>query len=297
MTLRWASMTDIDREREYSPSSCLTDGDYQPYVAEYRRASDAAWSRVRERSDASTHLIAYGDSDTQTIDVAVPTSDHPVPLLAFIHGGYWQELAAADSRFAADACLARGWGFAAIDYTLAQDGSLDQIVDECRRAVRSLMDRAGLLGVDATRLVLAGSSAGAHLAAMAAINSGEDGPERVGTGMGVAGMVLVSGIFDLEPLIGTSINEQLGLDRQSARRNSPLGLDVAGIPTALVAYGSDETSEFKAQSDAFSRHLEAAGTAVSMLEIAGRNHFDVILDLAEPNTPLGDAVDQLMRSI
>ena len=297
MTLRWTSMTDVDREREYSPSSCLADGDYQPYVVHYRQASDAAWSRVRERSEASTHAIAFGDFDTRTIDVAVPASDQPVPLLAFIHGGYWQELTAADSRFAADACLARGWGFAAIDYTLAPDASLDQIVEECRRAVRSLADRAESLGVDATRLVLAGSSAGAHLAAMAAINSGEDGPERAGTNTGVAGVVLVSGIFELEPLIGTSINEQLGLDRPSAQRNSPLGLDVAGIPTALVAYGSDETSEFKAQSDAFGRHLEAAGTAVSMLEIAGRNHFDVILDLAEPDTPLGDAVERLMCSL
>ncbi len=297
MTPRWASMTDGDREREYSPNSCLPDGDYQPYLAEYRRARDAAWARVRERSEASTHVIAYGDTDTQTIDVAVPASDQPVPLLAFIRGGYWQELAAADSRFAADACLARGWGFAAIDYTLAPDAPPDQIVEECRRAVRSLTDRAGSLGVDATRLVLAGSSAGAHLATMAAINSRGDGPERTGTDTGVVAVVLVSGIFELEALIDTSINEQLGLDRLSARRNSPLRLDVAGIPTALVAYGSDETSEFKAQSDAFGRHLEAAGTAVSMLEIAERNHFDVILDLAEPDTPLGDAVDQLMRSL
>ncbi|MCP4850422.1 MAG: alpha/beta hydrolase, partial [Actinomycetia bacterium] len=185
MTLRWTSMTDVDREREYSPSSCLADGDYQPYVVHYRRASDAAWSRVLERSESSTHAIAFGDLGTRTIDVAVPTSDQPVPLLAFIHGGYWQELTAADSRFAADACLSRGWGFAAIDYTLAPDASLDQIVEECCQAVRSLADRAESLGVDATRLVLAGSSAGAHLAAMAAINSGEDGPERAGTNTGV----------------------------------------------------------------------------------------------------------------
>ena len=64
MTPRWASMTDGDREREYSPNSCLPDGDYQPYLAEYRRARDAAWARVRERSEASTHVIAYGDTDT-----------------------------------------------------------------------------------------------------------------------------------------------------------------------------------------------------------------------------------------
>ena len=298
MTLNWPSMTDADRQREYSPSSRVPDGDIQPYLTEYRRASDAVWARIRERTDASTHVIAYGDADSQTIDVAVPTTDRPVPLLVFIHGGYWQQLSAADSRFPADACLARGWGFAAIDYTLAPEASLDQIVDECRRAIRVLADRADSLGIDATRLVVAGHSAGAHLAAMAAIDpGGDDGDHTQITGTGIAGLVLVSGVFELEPLIGTSINEHIGLDREAARRNSPLGLDVVDTPTALVAYGADETSEFKAQSDAFARHLEAAGTTVTMREVAGRNHFDVILELAEPGTPLGDAVDRLVRSI
>ena len=229
--------------------------------------------------------------------MAVPTTDRPVPLLVFIHGGYWQQLSAADSRFPADACLARGWGFAAIDYTLAPEASLDQIVDECRRAIRVLADRADSLGIDATRLVVAGHSAGAHLTAMAAIDPGGDDDHTRIPGTGIAGTVLVSGVFELEPLIGTSINEHIGLDREAARRNSPLGLDVVDTPTALVAYGADETSEFKAQSDAFARHLEAAGTTVTMLEVAGRNHFDVILELAEPATPLGDAVDRLVRSI
>jgi len=74
-------------------------------------------------------------------------------------------------------------------------------------------------------------------------------------------------------------------------------MDTTGSPSTLVAHGSDETSEFKAQSAAFSHHLEAAGTTVAMLEVAGRNHFDVILDLTEPDTLLGDAVDHLVRSL
>ncbi|MBT5905927.1 MAG: alpha/beta hydrolase, partial [Acidimicrobiaceae bacterium] len=160
--------------------------------------------------------------------------------------------------------------------------------DECRQAVRTLAARAEALSLDANRIVLAGHSAGAHLAAMVAADPG---------GTDVAGLALVSGIYELEPLIGTAVNNRLGLDPDTARRNSPLLIDVTGSPSTLVAHGSDETSEFKAQSDAFGRHLEAAGTSVSMLEVAGRNHFDVILDLAEPNTPLGDAVERLMRSL
>ena len=116
-------------------------------------------------------------------------------------------------------------------------------------------------------------------------------------GTDVAGLVLVSGIYELEPLIGTTVNNRLGLDPDAARRNSPLLIDATGSPATLVAHGSDETSEFKAQSAAFSHHLEAAGTTVTMLEIAERNHFDVILDMTDPDTPLGEAVGQLVWSL
>lgn len=288
MTLRWASMADADRQQEYSPSSCLPDGDYQTQILEYRRASEAAWARANDHPTASTTTIRYGDDEAHAIDVMALSGDRPAPLLAFIHGGYWQELSRVESRFPTATCISRGWNYAAIDHTLAPAAPLDRIVDECRRAVRTLAVRAEALGLDPNRIVLAGHSAGAHLAAMVAADP--DGTD-------VAGLVLVSGIYELEPLIGTTVNNRLGLDPDTARRNSPLLMDAAGSPSTLVAHGSDETSEFKAQSAAFSHHLEAAGTTVTMLEVAERNHFDVILDLTEPDTPLGEAVNQLVRSL
>ena len=288
MTLRWASMTDADRQREYSPSSCLPGGDYQTHIREYRRASETSWAWANDHPTASTTTIRYGDDDAHAIDVMTLIGDRPAPLLAFIHGGYWQELSRVESRFPAATCISRGWNYAAIDHTLAPAAPLDRIVDECRQAVRTLATQAETLGLDPNRIVLAGHSAGAHLAAMVAADP--DGTD-------VAGLVLVSGIYELEPLIGTTVNNRLGLDPDAARRNSPLLIDAAGSPATLVAHGSDETSEFKAQSAAFGHHLEAAGTTVTMLEIAERNHFDVILDMTEPDTPLGEAVGQLVWSL
>ena len=288
MTLRWASMADADRQQEYSPSSCLPDGDYQTHILEYRRASEAAWARANDHPTASTTTIRYGDDEAHAIDVMALSGDRPAPLLAFIHGGYWQELSRVESRFPTATCISRGWNYATIDHTLAPAAPLDRIVDECRRAVRTLAVQAEALSLDPNRIVLAGHSAGAHLAAMVAAD-----PD----GINLAGLVLVSGIYELEPLIGTTVNNRLGLDPVAARRNSPLLMDTTGSPSTLVAHGSDETSEFKAQSAAFSHHLEAAGTTVAMLEVAGRNHFDVILDLTEPDTLLGDAVDHLVRSL
>jgi arylformamidase len=57
-------------------------------------------------------------------------------------------------------------------------------------------------------------------------------------------------------------------------------------PPAVVAWGEIETSEFKRQSRAFAARLAVDGTACTTLEVSGRNHFDVVLDLADPSSPL-----------
>ncbi len=288
--LRWQAMTDEEREAAYSPSSVLPDGDYRPFVAAYGVRSDTAWAAL-DATDATVSTVAYGPSASQTIDIvvpaAVPVTGPPPPLLVFIHGGYWQELSKTDSRFAALDCINHGWAFAAVDYTLAPAADIPTIVDECRQAVNTLVTEAERLGYDPARIVVAGSSAGAHLAAMVGLVA------RVKT-PAISGTVLVSGIFALEPLIGTSINDALDLDTHTAISSSPLLADLDSFPPSVVAYGDNETEEFKAQSAAFAARLSAAGTTTVPVEIPDRNHFDVILELATPGTMLGDAVAELI---
>ena len=288
MSDRWRTLTVADREREYSPSSCLPDGDYGPFIERYRQASRDAWAELLGTPDARTATVRYGAAAEHTIDLAVPTTTAVAPpLLVFIHGGYWQELSKVDSRFAAADSVAQGWAFAAVDYTLAPAADLATIVGECRRAVSALHAEAPTHGFDPSRVYVAGSSAGAHLAAMVAVEAGQ---------AVTAGAVLVSGIFDLEPLVGTTINDALGLDAATAVANSPIHVEPVGFPPTVVAYGEHETDEFKAQSHDFAGWLDRAGAAVTLFEVPDRNHFDVILDLARPATRLGGAVATLIES-
>lgn len=267
MTLDWRALTDAEREREYSPSSCIG-GDYRPYIRAYvERSAEAYRAHPPE-------VLRYGPGARQTIDLFLPEAVARPPVLVFIHGGYWQELSKLESAFAAPQCLVRGIAYAAVDYTLAPQATLSAIVDECRAAVACLEG----LGP----LVVAGSSAGAHLAAMVA-------SERL------RGAVLVSGIYELEPLIGTSINEALGLDRAEAGRCSPLRRPLTGFPPSLVCWGDNETDQFKRQSRTFAEALQAAGATCSVFECPGRNHFDVILDLADPATELGRRTLDLLQ--
>ena len=110
-----------------------------------------------------------------------------------------------------------------------------------------------------------------------------------------AGVGLISGVFELEPLIGTSINDAVQLDLTQARRNSPMLQDLAGFPPAVLAWGDNETDEFKRQSQSMCQLLSTAGTAATAIEIADRNHFDVVLDLCDRDTPLGAAIAAMMN--
>jgi arylformamidase len=215
-----------------------------------------------------------------------------LPVLVFFHGGYWQELSKEASAFAARQCLANGIAYAAVGYTLAPAATLSEIVAECRAAVSWFRRSGDTMGIDPDCLVVAGSSAGAHLAAMTALPTPLDAPGS----SPVKGAVLVSGIYDLEPLIGTSINAALSLDPATAARNSPLRQPLKGFPPSLVCWGENETDQFKRQSRTFAQALQEAGTDCVEFETAARNHFDVILDLADPATQLGRRVLALIQS-
>ncbi len=280
--MSWRELSAAEREREYSPSSAIG-GDYQPFLRAY--AERSAMARARRPQQLNQ---VFGSNGKLVLDLFVPSGlATPPPLLLFIHGGYWQELSKEDSSFAANDCVERGFAFAAVDYTLAPQASVAQMVAECDEALTWLAHQAPRLGFDGQRIVLAGSSAGAHLAAMLALQ----------TRQRVAAVVLVSGIYELEPLLGTCINDALNLSQDSAHALSPALKSVQGFPPSIVCWGEVETAEFKRQSRDFAAQLQAAAAPVQSFEVPGRNHFDVILDLADIKTPLGQHVVALMRSI
>lgn len=233
-----------------------------------------------------TRDLRYGDAPRARLDYFHPPAGTTAAgLLVYIHGGYWQELGKADSAFLAPAWHAAGFAHAVVGYTLAPAARLDEIVAECRAALVWLHAKAESLGFDPANVVVAGSSAGGYLAAACADRSP----------VPVRGIVPVSGVFDVAPLIGTSINEALGLDAATAAALNLLAGERRYCP-ALVAWGEVETSEFKRQSRALAAHLAHAGTPCAQIEVPGRNHFDVILELANPASPLFAAARRLFAA-
>lgn len=270
----------VTLEREYSPSSVAPD--YRKTVAAYAAESaNVLGARAHRR-------LAYGAAvDEYSIVFDAASSDRRL-MFVFIHGGYWQELAAEDSCFPAAGFLARGISYAAVNYTLAPNATIEEMIGQCGCAIEELTRE-----YPDTNLVLAGSSAGAHLAAMQAVRM----PESADVRHRVVGSILISGIYDLRPLIHTYINAPLKLDPIRAQIVSPALLPVRQVAPTLVCWGEHETAEFKRQSAEHAERLAKYGVPVERLEVAGRNHFDILFDLANPASQLGKAVDNLLGGL
>ncbi len=201
------------------------------------------------------------------------------PLVIFLHGGYWRALTRAQSAFAAPMLAGRGIACAVPDYRLAPAVGITDIIADCRQAVAHLWHRAADLGLDRSRITVTGSSAGGHLAAAVAQPGWQASlglPEQP-----LRACLPVSGLFELAPLAACYVQDWMRFSdadlAQSPLRHPPQGLRGA----LALAAGAGEADGFHRQTEAF-----AAVTGWPVHRIAGRNHFDVILDLANADSTL-----------
>ena len=146
-------LTPDDADLAYSPSSVAAN--YREVIADYETKS------LTTLRHASAIRVPYGKTPEEYSLLFEPEDSAPHAMLVFFHGGYWQELSAKVSCFPADSLLSRGYAYAAVNYTLAPHAAVSTIVSQCTNALISLATRR-----PHTRIVIAGSSAGAHLAAM-----------------------------------------------------------------------------------------------------------------------------------
>ncbi|MBY5990895.1 alpha/beta hydrolase [Ferrimonas balearica] len=289
MSQGYRGFTKAELEREYSPSSCIEDIGY--YLDRYATLSEGARSQAEANPAVHCHWdCPYGEKPAQKLDLMVPEGPaEGAPLHLYIHGGYWQQLDKRDSAFAAPMLNEHGIALGVLGYTLAPEASLSDIVEECRQAIAWLYQHGPDYGLDPSRVTLSGSSAGGHLVAMMLYTDWAryQVPQNV-----IKGIIAVSGVFELAPLPLTYIDEPLKLSEREISQLSPLNGTQPHPCTVVLAYGDNETAEFKRQSLDYLVLLEEQGVPVTCAEVSGRNHFDVVLDLNDETSWLGR---QLLR--
>ena len=246
------------------------------------------WVQDSETARATQSMrqnLSYGPHKLETLDLFYPAAHKPAVLI-FIHGGYWFSLDKDFFSFLAPSWVDAGVAVAIINYPLSPEKTVPDIVVSVRRAVRWLSEEGATLGIDPTRLVVSGHSAGAHLATMAA----SDPKRPVGLKAGLA----ISGLYDLEPIQLSYLNAKLHLDAKAVEMASPARLEINSAAPLIVAVGGDETAEFHRQQTVLTRHWQKRALAIEVVDMPGTNHFTVVDGLCRPTTPLGLAVLRLM---
>lgn len=249
----------------------------------------AGWQRRAEKYRASAGGecdLEYGPEERQKCDVFRTRGGSGHAMAVFIHGGYWQALDKSYFSHMAQGLEVHGMSMAVPSYRLCPDVHLGDIIDDMRALCVWLWSR------HRRHLVVCGHSAGGHLAA--ALLATEWSRYKAPDDLVLAGLG-ISGIYDLRPLIPTTINKALKLDEASARAASPL-LWPAPTGRRFEAWvGGKESAEFCRQSDTLAACWSGAGVTAKSIVEDGCDHFTVIAPLADPASTMTNALADMCR--
>jgi arylformamidase len=193
--------------------------------------------------------------------------------LAFFHAGFWQARDKAPFRFLAPAFLAAGVDVLLVNYPLCPDVSLRALVQTIRAGVPAILAHLTREGRGGDAMVVAGHSAGGHIAVELALT--DWGPAAP-----IAGIVPISGIYDLTPLRDTRLNDKLLLDVAEAEAMSPLHRVAGSLPPAHFIVGGLETPAFRAQTEAMHDAWRVGGGLSTMQQVEDADHFSVLRAIA-----------------
>lgn len=278
-----AHPVETDWEAEYNVR--LRHPDRQDVYEQCLEASAAAY-----RTLASERDVRYGAGDRARIDYFPArrvAHGMRAAAVAFFHGGYWHSHDRSEFALIAEPFVHAGVAVALVGYDLAPANPVRAIVAQARLACRWLRAHATELRFDPHALLAAGHSAGAHLAACVLTD-----PDHV-----VRGGLLVSGIFDLEPLCRTSFARRLGLTPAEARDLSPLRHAFPPRGDVLVVVGEQESAQFVYQSRRFAQAWAATRRSSQLAVVPELHHYSIVLALGRKESRLARMAVEWARAV
>ncbi len=269
----------MDLELEYNnrarvPEHVKILADWKQHAAQFRASAGGECD------------LPYGGDARQCCDVFRSKEDTAHCMVVFVHGGYWQALDKSSFSHMARGLEIHGIGTVIPSYRLCPDVSVLEIIEDIRQVCVWLWRR------HKRHLVVAGHSAGGHLAAAMLATNWEtyDVPDDlVRAGFGI------SGLYDLRPLIPTTINQALHLKDSTAREASPLLWPTPSGGRFEAWVGGDESPEFLRQSKTLATSWSGAGVKAKYVEQPGSNHFTVVEALGDPATEMTQALAQMCQ--
>ena len=256
------SMSREELDHAYNNSLAVADS------AKIIEAWGVASNAVRTKNTAYNDL-SYGEGHTVSFDYFSAGSNTPV--VAFIHGGFWQNRAKSDFTFIVPALISAGISVAMLGYRLAPFAKMNEIVEDVRAGIRAVIAHVTKAQGQCPDIWVTGWSAGGHLAAMVL-----DEP-------GVKGVTAISGIYDLEPMRHCYINDKLALDEKMSKDYSPLLLPQSSDKIIDLFVGGAELGEMQRQTIDFAAYRKSCNAPGIYHNLAELNHYTILDELGQPN--------------
>ena len=265
--------------------------------------TDAAADAVRYHADIPYRVVG---TDTLELDLAMPVGGGPRPLIVIVHGGGWragdkaERLGPSIRRLAAS-----GYAVASVNYRLTA-GTANRFpaaLEDVWCAVSFLRAKSATLHIDASRIVLAGESAGSQLAAMTALAPAiaARGCADENVTAAVRGFVGMYGIYDFlsldgQPRAADAVTSHLGLtppsDSALARKASPFHNLAATGPAMLLVHGTADRSVSPDQSAAMVQAAKRLGVEAELVLVPGMDHG---FPMVAPDSVLRESSCALLR--
>lgn len=262
-------MTDVDWNDAYANGAYIDGAEGYPPLWAKKAAAFRRGMIAKNRCELD---LPYGQHERETFDLFLPDAA-PKGLLVFVHGGYWMAFDKNSWSHLAAGALAREYAVAIPSYTLAPEARISTISQQISAAIEKAS------GMVAGPIYLTGHSAGGHLVTRMLCS---DIKWKGCFAERIAGVVSISGVHDLRPLLKTTMKDELVLDEAEANTESPLlHNDVLQVPvTAWV--GGEERPVFIEQSQWLARDWLQAEVVIE----PAKHHFDVIDGLADETSAL-----------
>jgi arylformamidase len=260
-----------------------TVSDLPGYMRQFVERSD----QVRKDFQSRCILdVSYGALSAQKLDIYQPIDPNNAPILVFFHGGAWKGSNKECRAFPAELFCASGAIWISVEYPLAPDHSIETQAESAEMAIQWIHSNAASFNGDQRRILVMGHSAGAHLASLGLFRQLNASPHIAAD----FGLLTISGVFDLEPMMFTKVNDWLLLNPQRILQNSPICSIPDKSPPLHAFVGGAEPDVFMRQSldmtGAYAKH----GFASRLTTLPSRNHFSVLEEFDIQSSPLHKAI-------
>ena len=273
-------------EAQYNPRTTVPD------VAIYTDRGDQLSEQARQTYPFKAD-IRYGTGLLATLDL-FPAARPDRPLVIFLHGGYWRARDKNDYSFVVNSLISADCSVVVMNYDLCPTVKLSEIVQQVKEGIEWIAGQAEQWGFNPNKILAFGHSAGAHLIAAVLAQTGQ--PYQLAPGI-IQKAYLISGVYDVEPVLEISVNAQICLLPEEVHAMSPLNFSFDPATAYEVFAGGGEPRDWIGESTRFAEHLKKNGCATYHETIGDLNHYSIMYELETPEGVIAKRIRQDIEAV